>query len=88
MIGPFNYQTINSLVIKTFLVIRRLVNGSPLYFKEFPVSISADGNCDGSGGEEQSNPFGKKRRKKKKKMETNLLKEILDFKPTVKRFSH
>ena len=37
--------------------------------------------------EELVNPFGKKRRKKKKKMETNLLKEILDFKPA-KRFSH
>ena len=50
------------------------------------VFVAAD--CDGSASEEQSNPFGKKRRKKKKKMETNLLKEILDFKPTVKRFSH
>jgi hypothetical protein len=37
--------------------------------------------------DELVNPFGKKRRKKKKKMETNLLKEILDFKPA-KRFSH
>ena len=43
----------------------------------------------GESSEELVNPFGKKRRKKKKKMETNLLKEILDFKPVpVKRFSH
>ena len=33
-------------------------------------------------------PFGKKKVKTKKKMETGLLKEILDFKPSTRRHAH